>query len=79
MMRETSDIILEGSRPGVMEGLALGPNVCLARNPSNGDYCCHNSRRQLPHDYRWQYVGAIADGDPDLRLPSRCDIRMSAR
>jgi alpha-methylacyl-CoA racemase len=28
-----SDAILEGFRPGVMERLGLGPDVCLARNP----------------------------------------------
>ena len=29
---EKADIILEGFRPGVMERLGLGPDVCLARN-----------------------------------------------
>lgn len=28
-----SDVLLEGNRPGVMERLGLGPDVCLARNP----------------------------------------------
>jgi len=28
-----SDALLEGFRPGVMERLGLGPDVCLARNP----------------------------------------------
>ncbi len=32
-MIENSDAILEGFRPGVMERLGLGPDVCLARNP----------------------------------------------
>jgi alpha-methylacyl-CoA racemase len=31
---ETADGIIEGFRPGVMERLELGPDVCLARNPS---------------------------------------------
>ncbi len=30
---ERADILLEGFRPGVMEKLGLGPDVCLARNP----------------------------------------------
>jgi len=30
---ETTDIVLEGYRPGVMERLGLGPETCLARNP----------------------------------------------
>jgi len=30
---ESADAILEGFRPGVMERLGLGPEVCLARNP----------------------------------------------
>jgi alpha-methylacyl-CoA racemase len=30
---ETADGIFEGFRPGVMERLGLGPDVCLARNP----------------------------------------------
>lgn len=30
---ETSDVVLEGFRPGVMERLGLGPAICLARNP----------------------------------------------
>nr|WP_196483604.1 CaiB/BaiF CoA-transferase family protein [Burkholderia territorii] len=30
---ERADILLEGNRPGVMEQLGLGPDVCLARNP----------------------------------------------
>ncbi len=30
---EKSDAIFEGFRPGVMERLGLGPDVCLARNP----------------------------------------------
>lgn len=28
-----ADILLEGMRPGVMERLGLGPDICLARNP----------------------------------------------
>ncbi len=30
---EKADVITEGFRPGVMERLGLGPDVCLARNP----------------------------------------------
>ena len=30
---EESDALIEGFRPGVMERLGLGPEVCLARNP----------------------------------------------
>ncbi len=30
---EASDILIEGFRPGVMERLGLGPDVCQARNP----------------------------------------------
>ncbi len=30
---ETHDALLEGFRPGVMERLGLGPDVCLERNP----------------------------------------------
>lgn len=30
---ESADAIVEGYRPGVMEKLGLGPEVCLARNP----------------------------------------------
>lgn len=30
---EQADGLLEGNRPGVMERLGLGPDVCLARNP----------------------------------------------
>ena len=30
---ETSDALIEGFRPGVMERLGLGPEVCLKRNP----------------------------------------------
>lgn len=30
---ETSDGLIEGFRPGVMERLGLGPDICLARNP----------------------------------------------
>lgn len=30
---ECSDILLEGFRPGVMERMGLGPDVCLQRNP----------------------------------------------
>ena len=30
---ERADALIEGFRPGVMEGLDLGPEVCLARNP----------------------------------------------
>jgi alpha-methylacyl-CoA racemase len=30
---ERADVVLEGFRPGVMERLGLGPDVCLARNP----------------------------------------------
>lgn len=29
---ESADVIIEGFRPGVMERLGLGPDVCLARN-----------------------------------------------
>jgi alpha-methylacyl-CoA racemase len=30
---EAADVIIEGFRPGVMERLGAGPEVCLARNP----------------------------------------------
>jgi crotonobetainyl-CoA:carnitine CoA-transferase CaiB-like acyl-CoA transferase len=30
---ENCDALMEGMRPGVMERLGLGPEVCLARNP----------------------------------------------
>jgi alpha-methylacyl-CoA racemase len=30
---EEADVLIEGFRPGVMERLGLGPDVCLARNP----------------------------------------------
>src|SRR5476649_2070720 len=30
---EQADVVIEGMRPGVMERLGLGPDVCLARNP----------------------------------------------
>ena len=30
---EQADVLIEGYRPGVMERLGLGPDVCLARNP----------------------------------------------
>ncbi len=30
---EQADVLLEGFRPGVMERLGLGPDLCLARNP----------------------------------------------
>lgn len=30
---ETADALIEGFRPGVMERLGLGPDVCLQRNP----------------------------------------------
>ncbi|TCN20372.1 crotonobetainyl-CoA:carnitine CoA-transferase CaiB-like acyl-CoA transferase [Sinorhizobium americanum] len=31
---EDADALIEGMRPGVMERLGLGPEICLARNPS---------------------------------------------
>jgi alpha-methylacyl-CoA racemase len=31
---ERADVLIEGFRPGVMERLGLGPDVCLARNPA---------------------------------------------
>ena len=31
---DTADVLIEGMRPGVMERLGLGPQVCLARRPS---------------------------------------------
>ncbi len=31
---ERADVLIEGMRPGVMERLGLGPDVCLARRPS---------------------------------------------
>jgi alpha-methylacyl-CoA racemase len=30
---KSADILIEGFRPGVMEGLGLGPDICLRRNP----------------------------------------------
>jgi alpha-methylacyl-CoA racemase len=30
---ERADVLIEGFRPGVMERMGLGPEVCLARNP----------------------------------------------
>ena len=32
-LSDQADVILEGFRPGVMERLGLGPEVCLERNP----------------------------------------------
>ncbi|MFT5843757.1 MAG: alpha-methylacyl-CoA racemase, partial [Pseudohongiellaceae bacterium] len=32
-MIEDADALIEGFRPGVMERLGLGPDVCLERNP----------------------------------------------
>ncbi len=32
-LAEQADCLFEGMRPGKMEGLGLGPDVCLARNP----------------------------------------------
>ena len=32
-LSETADALIEGFRPGVMERLGLGPEICLARNP----------------------------------------------
>lgn len=32
-LAEKSDVLVEGMRPGVMERLGLGPEVCLKRNP----------------------------------------------
>ena len=32
-MIDTADVLIEGFRPGVMERLGLGPDVCLARRP----------------------------------------------
>lgn len=31
---DEADVVLEGMRPGVMERLGLGPEICLARRPS---------------------------------------------
>ena len=31
---ESADVLIEGFRPGVMERLGLGPDVCLSRNPA---------------------------------------------
>ena len=31
---EKADALLEGNRPGVMERLGLGPEICMARNPA---------------------------------------------
>jgi alpha-methylacyl-CoA racemase len=63
------DVLLEGFRPGVMERLGLGPEVCLARNPrlvycrltgygQSGPY-----RDQAGHDLNYQaYSGSLALG-----------------
>ena len=32
-LAESNDVLIEGFRPGVMERLGLGPDVCLERNP----------------------------------------------
>ena len=33
-MLDTADVLIEGFRPGVMERLGLGPDICLARRPA---------------------------------------------
>ena len=33
-LAESNDVLIEGFRPGVMERLGLGPDVCLERNPA---------------------------------------------
>ena len=32
-LADTADVLIEGFRPGVMERLGLGPELCLSRNP----------------------------------------------
>lgn len=32
-LADQADVLLEGFRPGVMERLGLGPDICMARNP----------------------------------------------
>ncbi len=70
---ESADALIEGFRPGVMERLGLGPDVCAARNPKlvygriTGWGQTGPMARQVGHDINYIALsGALhAMGEPD--------------
>lgn len=65
---EGADVLLEGFRPGVMERLGLGPDACLARNPSlvYGRMTGWGQRGPLAdragHDINYLAIGGLLHG-----------------
>ena len=59
-----ADVLVEGFRPGVMERLGLGPDVCLERNPR----LVYRPRHRLGPD---RAAGAGGRARPELRRAVR--------
>ena len=78
----TADALIEGFRPGVMERLGLGPDVCAARNPPlvygriTGWGQTGPMARQVGHDINYIALsGALhAMGEPDR--PPRAPLNL---
>ncbi len=75
---ESADVILEGFRPGVMERLGLGPEVCLERNPRiiygrvTGFGQDGPLATRAGHDINYiSIAGAVADPALLLSMPDR--------
>ena len=59
---DSADVLVEGYRPGVMERLGLGPEVCLERNP----------RLVFGRMTGWGQDGPQATTSTTSRCPGRC-------
>jgi len=70
---DQADALVEGFRPGVMERLGLGPDICLARNPrlvyGRVTGPGRGSRYQLPWHYRRPLCDRIGNEWP--RTPAK--------
>ena len=62
---DSADALIEGFRPGVMERLGLGPDVCLGRNP----------RLVFGRMTGWGQEGPLAQAAATTSTTSRCPAR----
>jgi alpha-methylacyl-CoA racemase len=76
---ERADALIEGFRPGVMERLGVGPEVCLARNPRLAGALAHFGRRDEAPVPPLNMVGDFGGGGMFLAYGVVCALLEAQR